>query len=201
MGTNSAGQAQQAAQQQETERQSRIYQTTQRINQAYDAPARQGQYDDFLKAVRQNYMGDANRQKTVADRNLKFSLARSGLTGGSAAVDANRTSGEEYNRGILQAEDRAQSALGDLKSQDETSRLQLTQLAQSGLDTTTAANRAAQQMATGAQTALAGSTAKGLGDIFGSTASTYKQQQEAAARRQGQLAPVGGLYGNATWGK
>src|SRR5688572_11550915 len=104
----SSNSAQRQAQRAEADRQARIASTTSRINSVYDAPGRQAQYDDFLSAVRQNYTEDATRQKTTADRDLKFSMARSGLHGGSADVDARRTAGEEFQRGILQAEDRAQ---------------------------------------------------------------------------------------------
>jgi hypothetical protein len=197
-GSNSA---QREAQRAEAERQRRIAATTGQINAAYDAPGRQSQYDDFLKAVRQNYTDDATRQKRDVDRSQKFSLARSGLTGGSAAVDARRASGEEFQRGILQAEDRAQSALGDLKASDEQSRLQLIQMAQSGLDATTAAARANAAISAGAQSALGDAKAKGLGDIFGSTIKTIGAQQEAAAQRRGQVSAVGSLYGNQTWGR
>lgn len=193
--------AQKEAQRAEADRQARIANTTTQINSAYDAPGRQAQYGDFLKAVRQNYTDDATRQKTVADRGLKFSMARSGLTGGSAAVDARRTSGEEFQRGILQAEDRAQGALGDLKMGDEQSRLQLIQMAQSGLDATTAATRANAAISAGAQSALSDSKAKGLGDVFGATIKTVGAQQEAAAQRRGQTSAVGSLYGNPTWGR
>lgn len=193
--------AQNAAQQAEQQRQYQIGQTTNQINAAYDAPARTKQYDDFLSAVRQNYTDDATRQKGVADRGLKFSMARSGLNGGSADVDARRTSGEEFQRGILQAEDKAQGALGDLKGADEQSRLQLIQMAQSGLDATTAAQRANAAISAGAQTSLSNAKANGLGDIFGQTIKTVGSQQEAAATRRGQTSAVGSLYGNQTWGR
>lgn len=201
MGSNSAGRAQRAAEQAEKDRQARIANTTKQINSAYDAPGRQAQYDDFLAAVRQNYTDDATRQKADVDRAQKFSLARSGLTGGSAAVDAKRTTGEEFQRGILQAEDRAQGALGDLKMADEASRLQLIQMAQSGLDASTAASRANAAISAGAQTAMSDAKAKGLGDVFGSTIKTIGAQQEAAAQRRGQTSAVGSLYGNSTWGR
>jgi hypothetical protein len=199
MGSHNSAQG--AAQRAEQTRQRQITRTTGQINAAYDAPGRQKQYDDFLNAVRQNYTEDATRQKGIADRGLKFSMARSGLSGGSADVDARRTSGEEFQRGILQAEDRAQGALGDLRSADEQSRLQLIQMAQSGLDATTAAQRSQAAISAGAQTAMAKSKADGLGDIFGQTAKTYDAQQVAAAQRRGQTAAVGSLYGNATWGR
>jgi hypothetical protein len=193
--------SQNAAERLERERQAKAAATSARINAAYDAPGRQSQYDDFLNAVRQNYTEDATRQKAVADRGLKFATARSGLSGGSADVDSRRTAGEEFQRGILQAEDRAQGALGDLKGADEQSRLQLLQMAQSGLDATTAASRANAAISSGAQSALADQKAKGLGDIFGSTIKTVNTQQEAAAQRRGQTSAVGSLYGNATWGR
>jgi hypothetical protein len=199
MGSHNSAQG--AAQRAEQARQAQITRTTKQINAAYDAPGRQKQYDDFLNAVRQNYTEDATRQKGVADRGLKFATARSGLTGGSADVDARRTSGEEFQRGILQAEDRAQGALGDLKSADEQSRLQLIQMAQSGLDATTAASRANASISAGAQSALSDSKAKGLGDIFGQTIKTVGDQQVAAAQRRGQTSAVGSLYGNSTWGR
>lgn len=196
MGSGGAGKAQKKADKAEQERQARIAETTSRINSVYDAPARTKQYGDFLSAVRENYVRDADRQKAVNDRQLKFSTARNGLIGGSADRDAKRTLGEEYTTGILNAENKAQSAFSDLKSQDEASRLNLIQLAQSGLDSTTAAARAGAAISASAQGVKADSLAHGLGDIFGSTAATYKTQQETAARRAGQLAPVGSLYGS-----
>lgn len=196
MGDNHASvQADWRARNAEQDRQSQIANTTKAINSVYDAPARQAQYADFVNAVRENYTNDANRQKAIADRNLKFSMARSGLSGGSAAVDANRTLGEEYTKGILGAEDKAQGALGDLKAQDEAARAQLFQLGLAGADATTTASRAGQMASSGLASARADNTAKGLGDIFGSTAATYKAQQDAALKRQQLLAPQGSLYG------
>lgn len=184
----------------EEQRQARIADTTARINSVYDAPDRKNQYSDFLGAVRQHYNDDATRQKQVADRNLKFSMAKSGLSGGSADADARQTLGEEFTRGLLKSEDNAQAALGDLKASDESSRLQLLTMAQSGLDATTAASRAMANVQQGAQTARARATADGLGDIFAATNKTYQQQQEAAGRRAGMTAPVGSLYGSP-WSK
>lgn len=192
--SGSASRAQREAQRAEDERRAAITRTTADVNRIYDAPQREAQYGDYLSAVRKRYTDDANRQKTVADRNLRFSLARSGLAGGSADVDARRTLGEEYTRGILSAEDKAQQALAGLRAQDEQSRLNLIQLVQSGLDATTAAQRANAQVAQSAQQAQGGAALTGLGDIFGSTAQLYKQQQEAAERRRGAR-EIQSLYG------
>lgn len=179
----------------EAERQRKIQEGIAGVNSVFDSPERKAQYDDFAKALRENYTKDATRQKGVADRQMKFSLARGGLTGGSADADARRAAGEEFSRGILTAENKAQDAVADLRGADEQSRMNLIQLVTSGLDATTAAQRANAVMQSNAAGRQAQGFTEGLGDIFGNTAATYKRQQEAAAFRRGQLAPVGSLYG------
>lgn len=168
----------------EAMRQSQIDQTTTDINAMFDSSSRQKQIADFKQAMQDFYLGDLNRQKEGADRDLTFAMARSGLTGGSRQVDANRSLGEEYQRGILDAERRAQSAASGLRGQDEQSRLNLVGLAQSGLSSTNAASQAAAAM----RAALEGSTAnakmQGLGDLFTSVANTKKQSEESAATRR-----------------
>lgn len=195
MGAPDTSKAQRAAQASEDARRAAIAGTTSRVNQIYDAPSRQAQYNDFVGALREHYTGDVNRQKTVADRNSKFALARGGLIGGSAEVDANRNLGEEYQKGLLNAENRAQSGLSSLKNQDEASRMQLIQLAQSGLDSTTAASRAMSNMSADTRGNMADAQAKGLGDVFASTAATRDRQLQAAERLRGQRSPVGSVWG------
>lgn len=192
----SSNSAQREAQREEQRRQERVRQATRRIDAIFDSPERQQQYNDYVTALRGYYTDDATRQKDVADRNLRFSLARSGLTGGSVAVDAGRTLRDDFSRGILDAEQRAQSALADLRSQDQASRLNLIQLANAGTDVTSAATNAAAAMRTNLAGAQAAGRAGALGDIFGNTAAIYKLQQEAAERRRGQTAPLGSLYGS-----
>lgn len=201
MGGGGSSRAQREAQRAEQERQARIAEATRRIDAIFDSPARQRQYDDFVSALRDYYTQDANKQKVIADRNQRFALARSGLTGGSAAIDAGRQLRDEYNRGILNAERQAQSAVADVMSQDQQSRLNLIQLAQSGADVTSAAQNAAAAMRVNIAGAQERARAQGLGDIFGSTAETYRRQQEAAERRRGQLAPLGSVYAPAFGGR
>lgn len=183
-----------AARQEEANRQARVAAATRRIDAAFDSPERQGQYDEYLAALRGLYRADADRQKGIADRNLRFSLARSGLTGGSASVDANKQLGDEYTRGILDAEQRAQGGVGELRSADQATRLQLIQLANAGTDATTAATNAAAGMRANLSAARGGLRTQALGDLFGGTADLYRRQQLAAATRRGQLAPLGSLY-------
>ena len=204
MGASNRGaeKAQQAAQQADAERRASIAGTTARINQVYDAPERQAQYGDFISALRQQYTTDLGRQQTKTARQLKFSTARGGLTGGSADTTGRRKLGEEFTRGVLAAEDKAQGGLGALKAKDEGSRMNLIQLASTGLDATTAARRAAETADVNFSGARGDSLASGLGDVFATANSNIRTQQDAAARRQGQQAPVGSLYGQSSiWGK
>ena len=196
MGTsNSAKKAQKQATRAEEERQAAMGQATGRVNAVFDSPERASQLDDFINAIREAYRIDADRQKGIADRRLKFAMARGGLTGGSAAVDANRTLGEEYTRGLVDAEARAQEAQGNLRGQDESSRLGLISMIRQGLDATTAAQRAGAAMQSNAQTAKGSALAQGLGDVFGSTAELYKRSEEASERRRGERAAYGSIWG------
>lgn len=191
MGASSgASAAQNAANQSEAQRQAQVAATTQRINDIFNSPQRQQQYSDLGNSLTSFYTNDANRQKAIADRNLMFSEARSGLTGGSAAADAGNLLSDEYTRGLLSAGQKAQGAVAGLEGQDQQTRAQLTQLAQNGLDSTTAASQAASAMSAGIGNAQNSAAAQGLGDIFGQTSALYQQQQQAAAFRKSM-----GAYG------
>jgi len=175
--------AAEAAQRQEQERQRQIRMSTAAIDNAYIG--REAQYGDFLNALREQYMSDAGRQKAVADRNLKFSLARSGLTGGSADADQKTLLGDEYARGTLRAEQTAQSKLSDLMSADAASKANLIALAQGGADSGTAAQQAASTLRSNISGARSEGLAADIGDIFGGTADLWRRSEEAAERRRG----------------
>lgn len=182
------------ASRQEKARQAAISQSVGRINQVFDDPSREGQIDDFYDATRQFYTNDLNRQKKTTDRNVKFAMARNGQTGGSVAIDTNRRVGEEFLRGTVEADRRAQAAAADLRAQDEQSRLNLIAMAQSGLDTTTGAAQSVSAMRNNLQSGRATATAQGLGDVFGSFASMYQRSQDEAAKRRAQQYLYNALY-------
>jgi hypothetical protein len=182
------------AQRAEAARQGNIASSVSAINQAYGNPQRAADINDFLGATRSFYTNELGRQKTTADRSLKFAMARSGLTGGSASVDANRTLGENYQQGVLNADRLAQSSANDLRTADEQSRLNLIAMAQNGLDATTGASQAA----TALQNNLAGRQssikADALGDVFGGLSSIYTKSKETAAERRGNRDVYNLLY-------
>jgi hypothetical protein len=188
--------AQKEAQQAEAERQAKITQSVGAINGVFSAPARQKQYADFLKASRDLYGNDLNRQQTEASRNLKFSLARSGNIGGSLQADQGRHLGEDYNRGVIEAERRAQGDEAALRGQDQQSRLNLLAMAQSGLDANTGANQAAEAMRNSLQSGAAARNVQGLGNIFSGFADVFKRSREEAQRRKELQYVYSSLYGN-----
>ncbi len=174
----------QAARAAEGQREADVSAATQRIDQMFDSGARQNQYSQYLNALRQHYTGDVNRQKQVADRNLRFGMARAGLTGGSASVDAGRTMGEEYLRALMGAERAAQGSVSDLRSADEQQRLSLIDLARGGMDATTASQRAMRGMDMNITGARANAKQRNLGDMFAATTDTARRQREAAEHRR-----------------
>ncbi|WP_433897398.1 hypothetical protein [Stenotrophomonas geniculata] len=179
----------------EMERQERIREAQGRINQVFDNPRRARDIADFVSATRSKLMEDLNRQNTDATRELKFSLARGGLSGGSVNVDQNRRLTDEYNRGLINVEGRAQGAGAQLEAADQDARARLIQLATSGLDATTAASQAAAGLRSNFENARSQAFGEQLGDQFATIGGFVKNRREEAARRQANRDANFNLYG------
>lgn len=179
----------------EMERQERIREAQGRINQVFDNPRRAKDIADFVSATRSKLMEDLNRQNTDAARELKFSLARGGLSGGSVNVDQNRRLTDEYNRGLINVEGRAQGAGAQLEAADQDARARLIQLATSGLDATTAASQAAAGLRSNFDNAKSQAFGEQLGDQFATIGGFVKNRREEAARRQANRDANFNLYG------
>lgn len=179
----------------EMERQERIREAQGRINQVFDNPRRARDIADFVSATRSKLMDDLNRQNTDATRELKFSLARGGLSGGSVNVDQNRRLTDEYNRGLINVEGRAQGAGAQLEAADQDARARLIQLATSGLDATTAASQAAAGLRSNFENARSQAFGEQLGDQFATIGGFVKNRREEAARRQANRDANFNLYG------
>ena len=193
MGTNNS--AATAAAASDAQRQSQINQSVKAISDAYSSPQRDAQYATYGQNLNKYYTGQVNDQEQVNARNLKFAMARSGLTGGSAAVDSNAQLQKDYTKGLLQASQQAQGGEAALRQADISSKNQLTGLAEQGAYTGTIPTQIAQ-----AQTAALGAaqnygSANSLGNLFGSTANIYNAEQVSAANSKAQTSPIGSLYG------
>lgn len=189
------GNAAAAEQQQEAQRESTIGSNVTAINSAFGD--RTAQYADYAKALQGQYETELNRQQAIAGRNLKFSNARSGVTGGSTAVDQGALLGQETAQGTLAAQQQVGSAVAGLQSKDEATRQQMISLAQSGGDIGNAATQTANALQANLGNAKGANVAQGLGDVFGGVAQDVNQAQTAAALRSGIYAGTAraSLYG------
>lgn len=189
------GNASAAAQQQEAAREATISGNVKDINSAFGN--RSGQYADYAKALQGQYETELNRQQAIAARNLKFSNARSGVTGGSTAVDQGALLGQETAAGTLKAQQAVGSATAGLQAKDEATRQQMISLAQSGGDIGNAATQTANALQANIGNAQQTNVEQGLGDVFGGITANVTAQQNAAALRSGIYAGTAraSLYG------
>lgn len=193
MGGGSNNSSQQA-QQQYDQQQAAITQSQAGINALFNDPSRTAQYDKLGADTTQYYTDDVNRQNTIAGRNLKFSLARSGLTGGSQQAAEGQQLGQDYQKGLLQASQQGQTAESNLKASDEQSRTNLLAMAQSGLDATTGASQSSLALQNNLLAGQAGANANQLGDLFGNLSDVYTNSQNTKAARQGMLYGYGSIF-------
>jgi hypothetical protein len=173
-----------------------IQNSVSQINAAYSSPARQQQYADYGTNLRNYYTGQVNDQEAVNARNLKFANARSGITGGSAAVDSNTQLQKDYTNGLLNASRQAAAGTSALQQADINSKNQMIGLAQQGNYTGVGPGFGAAEMATNLGNAQNFGQANSLGNVFANTAGIYQTEQTAAANRAAQKNPIGSnIYG------
>lgn len=193
MGTgNSAANAANAA---NAQQQKDITNSVNQITAAYSNPNRAAQYQQYQKSLSDYYTGQVNNQEAVNARNLKFANARSGLTGGSAAVDSNTQLQKDYTQGLLQASQQATAGTSALEQSDVNAKNQLIGLAQQGNFTGAIPTQIAQAQKASLGAASNFGQANSLGNIFAGTAGIYQNEQTAAANRKAQASPIGSLYG------
>lgn len=184
--------AEERARQAEAQREAGITQNVNRINTTFSG--REPQYAELGAALRDMLNTDLSRQQQDVTRQAKFSLARSGLTGGSAAVDMGRNIAREAQRGAIGAERQARAGVADLRGRDEQTRTQLISLARSGGNIGDAAAQTAAALRANLEGARNANVTQGLGDVFGTTATAIRERRNADERRRGYEAA--GTYAN-----
>ena len=155
------------------------------------ANSRDRLYENQRSAVYDLNKTEVDRQATEAERFNRFGLARSGLLGGSVNVDSVADLDRRTNEGLMRAGGIADQASADLKTADERTRSNLISLAQSGIDTGTAAQQALKGLevnAANASSARAGST---VGGLFNDLSQAYLMNQVNQGRQSG-----GAQYGS-----
>lgn len=197
-GSGSARRQQRAAEQAEAQRRADIARTQQSVEAIYSTPEREAQIQDLVGATRTFLGQDLDRKNTGTRRQAKFALARSGMTGGSVDVDVNQNIAEDYLRGALEVERRSQAAGNSLRQADQQAKQNLFAMAQSGLDSTTAARQALTGMRVDAANARSEALQQGIGDVFGQFGDIYRQSKESRIRRD-QEKQLSGVYAPSPW--
>jgi len=178
---------------QEAERQRKIEETINKINGIYDNAGRDQLYSEHRTNVLDLNKSELDRQRDEAERVLKFALARSGHAGGQVDVSGNEDLLRRYQDGLLRINETADTAAERLRQSDEKSRLNLISQAQTGLDTTTAAQNALRSLDVNARDAQATNQVASLGDIFAGLADAYAGARYTAGQQSARLP-----YGNST---
>jgi hypothetical protein len=197
MGTGSS--AANAANAANAQQQQQIQQTVAGINSAYNNPNRQAQYQTYQSNLNNYLTGQVNNQEAVNARNLKFAMARSGLTGGSAAADSNTQLAKDYSQGLLQASQQAQAGTSALEQADINSKNQMISMAQQGNLVGSIPTEIAQGQSANLGAAQNAFSPGALGNLFQATGNIYSNEQTAAANRQAQLNPFGSNYSGSAF--
>ena len=157
--------------------------------------AREKMYADQKAAVYDLNKAEVDRQAVQAERDNRFGLARMGLLGSSVDVDSNKELDRRTNEGLMRAGGIADQSAADFRVADERTRSNLISMAQSGIDTGTAA-----QMALGGLKANSDSVAQAragatVGSLFNDLSQAYLLNQVNAGRTAGM-----NQYGNQWYG-
>jgi hypothetical protein len=193
-GGDAANSAAQQAQRSEDEHQARIKAATSTIDNIFADPSRAALYDTQRDAVYDLNKQELDRQQQEAERRIKFGLARNGLSGGSVDVDQHAKLGQRTTEGLMRVRGLADDAASELRLNDERTKQNLISMAQSGIDTGTAANMAVQGMNANAQTGLASRQIANIGNLFSDLGAAYMASQQ----RDGLATPA--AIGAQTYG-
>lgn len=191
-GSSDKAQKQAAAQQAQTTADTQ--QAISGINSIFDDPSRQAQYAKLGSDTTQFYTNDVNDQEAIAARQLKFSQARQGLSGGSEAAYQGGQEEKDYNKALLNASQLGQQAESGLEQSDETSRMNLINSAESGLDAGNASSEATAQLASNLQSGESTQNANNVANAFGDLSSIYSNSANQKALNQGSIYGFQGLF-------
>ena len=176
-----------------------------RFSQMYDGSAQRASRESGYDSVRQNALAVAldslSKQREDAGRNVRFNVARSGLTGGSVDVDENQNLANRYSEGVIQANANADGIVNNVRSKDEATRADLISRINAGMDANSASQAALAQIQNNQNIAKVDGQSNLLSNFFNGIASGIGGYQYGYGLGTGGLDPnkaVGGTVYNAT---
>lgn len=176
-----------------------------RFSQMYDGSAQRAARTSGYDSVRQNALAIAldslSKQREEAGRNVRFNVARSGLTGGSVDVDENQNLANRYSEGVIQANSNADGIVNNVRGKDEATRADLISRINAGMDANSASQAALAQIQNNQNIAKVDGQSNLLSNFFNGIASGIGGYQYGYGAGAGGLDPnkaVGGTVYNAT---
>lgn len=166
-------------------RRDQIYRATGLISAIFDSPERQAQYDQYAESLRTTLQSRLDREHEDTARQLEFSLARGGQTGGSVGADLGGRLADEYSEGVTNVERRVQEGSSRLREADEATRINLLNSAYQGMDSTQVARRADALSVSNLGTNAYESIADEVGSAFDSTTSQIRTNRDREGYRRG----------------
>lgn len=129
-------------------------------------------------------LDDLGRERGIAERDVNFDLARRGLFGGSRQIDSESEIGDQFNRGVLTADNNAQSVANDARMGDERTRVSLINSIRSGMDGADASSAAFNAMSANANQAEINAKNQNIGGFFDAIRGSANQFQQADAQQK-----------------
>ena len=176
-----------------------------RFSQMYDGSAQRAARESGYDSVRQNALAIAldslSKQREEAGRNVRFNVARSGLTGGSVDVDENQNLANRYSEGVIQANSNADGIVNNVRGKDEATRADLISRINAGMDANSASQAALAQIQNNQNIAKVDGQSNLLSNFFNGIASGIGGYQYGYGLGAGGLDPnkaVGGTVYNSS---
>lgn len=159
---------------------------------------------ESLYAGNRNAVLDVNKDKlnrdlSESERQLRFSLARSGLFAGSEDIAQHGKQRDAYDQGILQATSLADQSAAGFRSADERTRLDVINQIQGGADSGTALQNAQRGLELSAQNADANAKGNIVGNVFGDAGLLYDNYNRNQGTQDGRTKyanPTGAFFNN-----
>lgn len=127
---------------------------------------RQGLYSTISQDATNKAKVDLDKERAITERNLGFDIARSGLSGGSRDIDANRDVLDTYQQGVLRAGEMGNTASTNARAADDKTRVRLIDSVRTGLDSGSAVNQAYSEMRNNSSQALNDAAGANLTGFF-----------------------------------
>ena len=175
------------------------------FSQMYDGSGQRAARESGYDSVRQNALAigldSLSKQREEAGRNVRFNVARSGLTGGSVDVDENQNLANRYSEGVIQANSNADGIVNNVRGKDEATRADLISRINAGMDANSASQAALAQIQNNQNIAKVDGQSNLLSNFFNGIASGIGGYQYGYGLGAGGLDPnkaVGGTVYNSS---